>query len=233
MAHLTFTPSSSTSSSQAPSSQDVQARRPRGRRLMRGTLLAGFLSAGLALALGTAPAALAHDELVSTIPTAGERLDAAPSELELSFSSPLMDLGNQILVLDADGRDWAETDPVLNRETLVQSLPDSMPTGEYSVRWRAVSSDGHPINGSYEFLVGADAVAGTAVTALPAEAADSATDNESAATESPETETAATETSDDGGLPAWLIPGIIGGVVGLLIYAVYTAVSRRRGSRTE
>jgi hypothetical protein len=29
-----------------------------------------------------------------------------------------------------------------------------MPEGSYQVRWRVVSSDGHPISGSFEFAVG-------------------------------------------------------------------------------
>ncbi|WP_342023758.1 copper resistance CopC family protein [Arthrobacter citreus] len=206
------------------------ASRPvRPAQALRALLLAALILAGGGAALATAPAAAAHDELVSTLPAAGERLEAAPAELELTFSSALMDLGNQIQVLDAEGRNWAESAPVLNRETLAQPLPTDMPNGEYSVRWRAVSSDGHPITGSYEFLVGADAVAGSAATAVPSEAGDNASDAE--ATESAEgTETAET---NDGGLPAWLVPGITGGVTGLIILAVFTVVSRRKRGRTE
>lgn len=196
--------------------------------MVRAFLLAALLLAGFSAVLASAPSAHAHDELVGTVPAAGERLDTAPTELELSFSSALMDLGNQIQVLDAEGRNWAESAPVLNRETLVQPLPANMPNGEYSVRWRAVSADGHPITGSYEYLVGADAVAGSAATAVPAESGDPAAEDSS---ESATAESA--ETSDDGGLPAWLVPGIMGGVAGLLIYAVYTVVSRRKRSRTE
>lgn len=212
-----------------------QARPARRQQMVRALFLAALILAGGGTALATAPAAAAHDALVSTIPAAGERLDAAPAELELTFSSALMDLGNQIQVLDADGRNWAESAPVLNRETLVQPLPAEMPNGEYSVRWRAVSSDGHPITGSYEFLVGADAVAGSAATALPSASQDEAPDAgaaDGAATDGAEG-TDAADASKDGGLPAWLVPGITGGVTGLLIYAVYSAVSRRRRGRAE
>ena len=210
--------------------------RPAGRPLMvRALFLAALIFAGGGAALATAPAAAAHDELVSTVPAAGERLDEAPAELELTFSSALMDLGNQIQVLDADGRNWAESAPVLSRETLVQPLPAEMPNGEYSVRWRAVSSDGHPITGSYEFLVGADAVAGSAATAVPSESSNSESQDDArdaGASESAE-DSESPDATDDGGLPAWLVPGITGGVAGLLMYAVYAVVSRRRRGRTE
>ncbi|GAA3294101.1 copper resistance protein CopC [Arthrobacter citreus] len=206
------------------------ASRPvRPAQALRALFLAALLFAGGGAALATAPAAAAHDELVSTIPAAGERLEAAPAELELTFSSALMDLGNQIQVLDAEGRNWAESAPVLNRETLVQPLPTEMPDGEYSVRWRAVSSDGHPITGSYEFLVGADAVAGSAATAVPSGSGDNASDAEPSQS-AEDTDTA--DASNDG-LPAWLIPGAIGGATGLIILAVYSLVARRKRSRTE
>lgn len=215
------------SPSDLSSPQVRAARRP---LMVRALFLAALIFAGGGTALATAPAAAAHDELVSTIPAAGERLDAAPAELELTFSSALMDLGNQIQVLDADGRNWAESAPVLNRETLVQPLPGEMPNGEYSVRWRAVSSDGHPITGSYEFLVGADAVAGSAATALPSDSQDSEDGDETpdAGTSEGAEGSESADASNDGGLPAWLVPGILGGVTGLLIYAVYAVVSRRR-----
>ncbi|WP_329609394.1 copper resistance CopC family protein [Arthrobacter sp. ATA002] len=145
------------------------------------------------------------------------------------FSNALMDLGNQILVLDADGRNWAEAAPVLTRETLVQPLPADMPEGEYSVRWRAVSSDGHPITGQFEFLVGADAVAGSAATAAPAEngAGDAAAESTDGA-ENPKS----SNDSNDGGNTPWLSMAI-GGAVGLAVYAVYAFLARRKRNRTS
>ena len=201
------------------------ARQPLALRIL---LLGTLLLAGFAAALSTAPAALAHDELVSSTPAAGERFETSPPELELAFSSALMDLGNQILVLDADGRNWAEAAPVLNRETLAQPLPADMPDGEYSVRWRAVSSDGHPITGQFEFLVGADAVAGSAATATPAEngAGDSAAESTDGTAD-----TESTNASDDGGTAPWL-PVVIAGAAGLAVYAVY-AVLRNKRNRTK
>lgn len=224
--------SSSIISRRIPSGHNsrTSARQPLAVRVL---LLGALMLAGLAAALSTAPAALAHDELVSSTPAAGERFETSPSELELVFSSALMDLGNQIIVLDADGRNWAEAAPVLTRTNLVQPLPADMPEGEYSVRWRAVSSDGHPITGQFEYLVGANAVAGSAATAAPAEDA-----AETGAEESPDESTDGAEnpkssdTSDDGGNTPWLTI-VIAGAAGLAVYAVYAVLSRRKRSRTE
>lgn len=224
-------------------------------------VLAAVLAMGLAVgcliaALASAAPAAAHDQLVGTAPAAGERLDAAPEQLELTFSSVLMDVGHQVLVLDADGRDWAGAEPRLTRETLVQPLPEELPHGEYSVRWRVVSSDGHPITGRFEFLVGADAVAGSAVDVVPGTDA-GGTDKtegtpakgsaetpangtgapgntqadaaETGTSESDAAETAAETGAEAGdGLPDWVLPGIYGAAGGLLVYAGYAVFSRRR-----
>ncbi|WP_354178300.1 copper resistance CopC family protein [Arthrobacter sp. UYP6] len=219
-------PSLSSSISHQPTSSNRSHTTARKPLVFRIFLLGALLMAGFAAALSTAPAALAHDELVSSAPAAGERFETSPPELELVFSSALMDLGNQILVLDADGRNWAEAAPVLSRETLVQPLPTDMPGGEYSVRWRAVSSDGHPITGQFEFLVGAEAVAGSAATAVPAE--DGAAEEPSAGA----TDSAESTASDDGGTTQWL-PIFLAGVAGLAVYAVYAVMARRKRSRTE
>ena len=131
------------------------------------TFLLAVVLLCLALGLASAPAASAHDQLVSSTPATGERLSVAPSSVALKFSAPLLTLGHEIRVVDAASRNWVQGDAVLARETLTQPLAPGLPEGEYQVRWRVVSSDGHPINGSYSFLVGPGAQAGS----VPAPAA--------------------------------------------------------------
>lgn len=171
----------------------------------------------LALGLASAPAASAHDQLVSSTPTTGERLSVAPSSIVLNFIAPLLTLGHEIRVVDAASRNWVQGDAVLDRETLTQPLAPGLPEGEYQVRWRVVSGDGHPINGSYSFLVGPGAQAGS----VPAP--DAVT--------GPVT-SAVPDAAAGGGkatvLPGWLIAAGIGSAAGLGLYLAYVAVQRRR-----
>jgi hypothetical protein len=172
----------------------------------------------LALGLASAPAASAHDQLVSSTPATGERLSVAPSSVALKFNAPLLTLGHEIRVVDAASRNWVQGDAVLAREMLTQPLAPGLPEGEYQVRWRVVSSDGHPINGSYSFLVGPGAQAGS----VPAPAA----------VTGPVTSTVP-DTAAAGGatapvLPGWLIAAGIGSAAGLGLYLAYLAVQRRR-----
>ncbi len=125
----------------------------------RYSLLLAVLCLGFTLVGATS--ASAHDELVSSTPGTNERFTAAPSSVALQFSAPLLKIGHEIRVIDAVSKNWVQGESVLARETLTQPLSPDLPPGEYQVRWRVVSSDGHPINGSYSFLVGADAQPGS------------------------------------------------------------------------
>ncbi|MGP4030773.1 copper resistance CopC family protein [Pseudarthrobacter sp. 1C304] len=127
---------------------------------MGAPLLAALLLCGGA-SLAAAPAALAHDQLISSSPAPDERPDKSPANITLTFSSPLLTLGHEVRVVDDDARNWVSGAPVLSRERLVQPLPE-LPDGGYQVSWRVVSADGHPISGGYRFHVGGPASAAPA-----------------------------------------------------------------------
>ncbi|MBD7995607.1 copper resistance protein CopC [Arthrobacter sp. Sa2CUA1] len=197
----------------------------------RATLLAAALFGALALFLVAAPPALAHDELVSATPADGTVLAEAPTEVELVFSSALMDLGNQVIVADASGTNLAESEPVLNRETLVQKLP-ALDDGEYQVTWRAVSSDGHPITGAFSFTVGAPVASGAATDQAEAGTA-AATPTAEATTPAPEESATAlapgetTSTVTFGPL-GWVLTALGGALIGVIIYVIVVVVNKRR-----
>lgn len=184
---------------------------------LRGSSLLAVVLLCLALGLASAPAASAHDQLVSSTPATGERMSVAPSSVALKFTEPLLTLGHEIRVVDAASRNWVEGDAVLARETLTQPLAAGLPEGEYQVRWRMVSSDGHPINGSYSFLVGPGAQAGSipAPGSVTGPVTSTVPDNAAAAATAPV-------------LPGWLIAAGIGSAAGLGLHLAYLAVQRRR-----
>lgn len=111
-------------------------------------------AAALAVVLLTAAPAAAHDELVASTPAAHEQLAAAPSEISLTFSAEILDVGAKVIVVDAEGTDWVAAEPVIAGTDAVIALTPDMPEAGYEVRWRVVSSDGHPISGVIPFTVG-------------------------------------------------------------------------------
>lgn len=190
----------------------------------RASLLSALLVLCFAVLLAGAPKASAHDQLVSSTPSDGKRLSAPPTQVSVTFSAALMDLGYEIRVVDAASKNWAQGKPVLARETLAQPLAPALPEGEYQVRWRVVSSDGHPISGSYSFLVGANAKAGT----IPAPGLAPGTEPAPGAA-TPSAEAGATsESGQAAGVPGWLIAGGIGAAVGLGLFLAVRALQRLR-----
>ncbi|WP_404320607.1 copper resistance protein CopC [Arthrobacter luteolus] len=197
----------------------------------RASLLAAVILAAFAAALFLAQPAHAHDELVSSNPADGAVLEEAPSEIELVFSSALMDLGNQVIVADAAGNNVAESEPVLNRETLVQAVP-ALEAGDYQVNWRAVSSDGHPITGTFSFTVNAPAGAEESTAPAASESASIPAASEpapSASADPAEAEPAAEESDVASHLP-WALAGAgVGAAAALAAWAIVVQMQKRRG----
>lgn len=116
----------------------------------------------LALSLGFTPA-YAHDELVSTNPAADTTLEQAPSELELTYSGDIMDVAgaNQVRVTNAAGETVTEGEPEVDGTVVTQDLATQETDDTYTVTWRVVSSDGHPIQGTFTYTVGTGAAQST------------------------------------------------------------------------
>jgi hypothetical protein len=195
------------------------------------------LGAALALAAASllivAAPASAHDELVSSDPAADATLPGLPAQLTLTFSGDLLgDAGaTEVQVTDAAGALLADGSPVVAANVVTQPLSAGA-TGAIAVKWRTVSSDGHPISGEYAFTVTAPTTPTPSPTTSP-----SATPTPSpTATTSPSTTpatiapTAAPAPDQSGGavLP-WIVLVLVG--VAVLGGVVYLLVSRARRAR--
>ncbi|TXK04084.1 copper resistance protein CopC [Microbacterium mitrae] len=184
------------------------------------------------LVLAPATAASAHDELVSSSPAAGEQLSTAPESITLAFSAEVLTMGAAIMVVDADGTDWVASEPVVDYGEVTATLESGMPDAGYEVRWRVVSSDGHPISGVIPFTVG-DAEPLVAESAAPAQsqaAEPGAAEPGAAEPGNPEEEEQGT--TAEGGVPRALL---VGGATAIMAGAVFALVSviRRRARRAD
>jgi methionine-rich copper-binding protein CopC len=135
--------------------------RPSGFRRTTGLLVATAAATSLLVGPGLSPAA-AHDGLVSSIPAPGSAVPTAPSAVELTFTAPPLTLGTQVVVTGPDGITASSGEPEFRDAVVVQPLDGSLPAGEYTVQWRAASSDGHPITGTHAFTVTEGEAADTA-----------------------------------------------------------------------
>ena len=104
-----------------------------------------------------APAgASAHAYLVRTVPAASGILDSAPQTVSLTFDEAVEPRFAIVSVTDASGTQHAtaavQRSPA-NPDTLVVPV-NRLPEGWYLVYWRAISVDGHPVQGAFTFAVG-------------------------------------------------------------------------------
>ena len=111
-----------------------------------------LISVVTAASLLTGSTAFAHDQLISSAPSAGEALIDPPDQIVLTMSAGALEIGTEVLVTDLNGTDFA-TGLTLNGPLVTVDLTE-IPDGFYDVRWRVVSSDGHPISGIIPFSVG-------------------------------------------------------------------------------
>lgn len=105
------------------------------------------------------PAAQAHTSLVSSNPAIHANLAILPSHVQVEFDENLIVLGsaksNILQVLDAQGRNIDAGNSKTSGSILGIDLKDRSGQGTFTVSWRVVSADGHPVEGSYQFSVAA------------------------------------------------------------------------------
>lgn len=102
----------------------------------------------------------AHAYIVKSNPTENETLEKAPSVVRIEFDEMLQSSRfNTLLVRDASGKRVdlknAHIDKK-NSKVLEAGVKKNTPNGTYSIQWKAVSADGHPIQGVIPFRVGTE-----------------------------------------------------------------------------
>ncbi|MET2010478.1 copper resistance CopC family protein [Microbacterium chocolatum] len=178
----------------------------------------GMATALVVLLAPAAPAA-AHDQLIGSDPAAGERLDSAPTTLTLEYSAEVMELGAMIIVADATREDWVDEEPVVEGTVVSVALPEGMPVGGYEIRWRVVSSDGHPISGVIPFTVG---------DAEPYERVPSAAPSSTPGTQDARSAQDSQGTQDSGGVARVALLGGGGAAAAVALFAGIHFLRRRR-----
>ena len=111
-------------------------------------LIAVFLVAACVLLAGRLPAD-AHASLVSTDPADGSTIATPPPSVELTFSDDL-DAGF-VAVLAPDGSKVGTSEPRLSGTKMTADLQESHQAGRYTVAYRVLSVDGHPVTGQFTF----------------------------------------------------------------------------------
>lgn len=109
----------------------------------------------LALAVFPGFSARAHDVLVGSSPASGDVVTAELSTVSLTFNENLLVLGEQnngfaVNIVDSVGGYYHSGCLSVAAATITTAVALGE-AGSYQVQWQVVSSDGHPISGSYSF----------------------------------------------------------------------------------
>lgn len=192
------------------------------RRFTAATALAGALAIG-GTALAASPA-FAHDELVGQGFTQDQQTGGV-SGITLTFSDSVIKVGTEIAITDPKGAVVSDGDAVVNARDVSQAVKTPLPAGgAYQVAWRVVSSDGHPISGSYAFEVAED---GSAKVTAVSEKDPRFPELEGSAESDPST--GSKTSSESGGVPIGAVAGIGGGLV--VVIAATVVLTRRKKPR--
>ncbi len=131
-------------------------------------------------------------------------------------------MGAAVVVVDQSGRDWVAAEPVLDEATVTAELESGMPDAGYELRWRVVSSDGHPISGVVPFTIGD----GVPLTRTPAPAVAGGTDTTS-------TDTQSESTQENQGAFRVLLIGVAGAGIAVAVLLLFSFLRRRRAATAQ
>ncbi|SFP88311.1 hypothetical protein SAMN05421810_103726 [Amycolatopsis arida] len=148
------------------------------RRLLATAVLVAFAL------VGSAGPALAHNVLISSDPADGATVETGPERITLTFDQYVQDAGtNEVALTGPDGGQWAEGPIEVKGNVVTAPVRPLGPAGEYTIGFRILSADGHPVAERLTFTLtqpgtGTPAAAGTTAqapqtgTAAPAPAGD-------------------------------------------------------------
>ena len=222
--------------------------------LRSAAALAGLLALLCAQLVVSAPAS-AHARLEKTSPADGASLTAAPPEIMLGFNEVVNEDLSEVTV-QTGSTDVTDGSVDVEGDSLYQPLRSDMPEGEYTVTYKVVSADGHPVSGTFTFSYappkggeedsGASSTStnssstGGSSTSSSTSAGDSSPSDSSSSSSSQGAEPSGTSSTSEAGAPASNedsgVPGWIWGVGALgviLVIAAITLLARGRRSTSE
>jgi methionine-rich copper-binding protein CopC len=108
----------------------------------------------LILLMSGSGTAAAHTALAGSDPAKDATVTAARDAIVLTFTEDINSAFANVVLSNAHGRRWESTTPDVEGPRLTFAIgPDRPGNSVYTVGYRVVSADGHPVTGSYEFTI--------------------------------------------------------------------------------
>jgi copper resistance protein C len=110
--------------------------------------------AGICLILSS-PISFAHGQIVTTYPLMDSVSSPTPSQVWIEFDGELQliegEVVNTLKVTDSTGLVVSSEEAVIEGAKISTQVSDQSVGGVFTVQYRIVSEDGHPVEGSYTF----------------------------------------------------------------------------------
>ena len=113
-------------------------------------LFLAMIALGVVTASGSLPA---HSNKEATEPADGAVTDASPKIIAMRFDEPMRI--TKITLTDSSGKgiDLVRNDDLQPLKRF-EAVPEALSPGRYTVEWRGLANDGHPMSGRFSFQVG-------------------------------------------------------------------------------
>ena len=185
----------------------------------RNIALAATAAMVFLLSVLMAPTGSAHADLQVSTPEDGESLEVAPEEIRLTFSEELFEELVEISILDAAGDLYStigvEQTPPPGTDVIFP-WPPQAPPGEYSIAYRVVSADGHPVTGTVSFSYAATAPEPSALEPSSSDSTPSAQSSTPASSPtasapfaSPASESSTSSSTDSSSVTPFVVTGVV------------------------
>ena len=117
-----------------------------------------LLAAAVVALYAVAPAS-AHTDLESSDPADGAMLQTVPEQVTLTFGEDLLTEGDRLVAKDDTGVQVNLGPSQVNGPRLRATWPETSDAGRYTVSYRAVAADGHPLEGRIQFTISPESAA--------------------------------------------------------------------------
>ena len=101
--------------------------------------------------------AYAHSTLVASNPKNGETLTKTPNLISLTFNENLIKISgknvSRVSLIDSNNSVIKLGKTTINKSRITAKIISALKSGNYKIRFRVVSSDGHPISGVIKFSI--------------------------------------------------------------------------------
>jgi methionine-rich copper-binding protein CopC len=112
------------------------------------------------IAVLSSPNSSAHGEITASSPERFTNTTPIPTQVSIEFDGNLQTLDGQVIntidVVDSTGLTVSFGDPIIEGGKISTKLSGQSAAGVFTVNYRIVSADGHPVEGSYTFNASPD-----------------------------------------------------------------------------